>query len=189
MVVLVVGLALFLGMHAVAIVGLREAAVARFGEGPWKGVYSLVSLVGLGLVVWGYGQAAAQPVLVWAPPTWTQHLGFTLMLPVFPLLIAAYAPGFLQRALRHPMLIATLIWATAHLIANGLLHQIVLFGSFGVWAAADLVSVVRRPTQREMPGAPPGPFNDAIAVVVGLGLYVAFLLRLHEWIIGVALLG
>lgn len=185
MTLLIVGVVLFLGIHSVGILGLRERMVATLGEGPWKGLYSLVSIAGFVAMVYGYGAARATTTLVWVPPTWSRHLALTLMIPVFPLLFAAYAPGRISRALGHPMLIATAIWALAHLLANGMVHDLVLFGAFFVWAVADLVSYRWRAT-RPLPGAPPGPLNDVVAIVAGLATYAFFVLYGHVWLFGVA---
>jgi uncharacterized membrane protein len=187
MVILVVGLVVFLGVHLSAVVGLREPMVARLGEGRWKGLYSVLSAIGLLAIVIGYGQARQAPTMLWAPPSWTRHAVFTLMLPVFPLLSAAYLPGRIRSAVRHPMLLATALWGASHLLANGSSADALLFGGFALWAIVDIVSLSRR-GQRPIPGAPPSPWNDAIAVVVGLGMYVATLLVLHGWLIGVPLL-
>lgn len=190
MTLLVLGLVLFLGVHSVSIVApaWRDRMLASLGEGKWKGLYSLVSGVGLVLIVVGYGLARQAPVVVWTPPAGLRHLAFVLMLPVFPLLFAAYLPGRLQRAAKHPMLAAVKIWAFAHLLANGGLHDLLLFGSFLAWAVVDRISLKRRP-HRVIPGAPAGKLNDAIAVFGGLLLYAATLLWLHRAVIGMPLLG
>jgi uncharacterized membrane protein len=188
---LVIGLILFLGVHTVSIAapGWRDTAVARIGENSWKGGYSLVAGVGLGLIVLGYGLARQQPaVLLYVPPAGLRHLALLLMLPVFPLLLAAYLPGRIQRAAKHPMLAATKLWALAHLLANGTLADVLLFGGFLAWAVADRISLKRRPA-RAIPGAPPRPANDVVAAVGGLLLYVLFLWRAHAWLIGVSPLG
>lgn len=185
--IFIVGLVLFLGIHAVAIVapGWREGQVAKLGEGPWKGLYAGVAAVGLGLLIYGYGVARQAPVVLYQPPTALRHLALLLMLPVFPLLFAAYLPGRIKTATRHPMLLAVKLWATAHLLANGTLVDVLLFGAFLAWAVADRISLKRRPAGR-VPGAPPGRFNDAIAVVGGLAFYVLFILWGHRWLIGVS---
>lgn len=184
---LIVGLILFLGVHTVSIVApsWRDAQVSRWGEGPWKGLYSIVSAVGFGLLLWGYGSARTSTPLLYAPPTGLRHLALLVMLPVFPLLFAAYLRGRIQRAVRDPMLIGVILWSTAHLLANGSLADAVLFGSFFVWSVLDLVSVRRRPS-RPTPGAPFKPVNDVISVVLGLALYVAFIAGLHRWWFGVS---
>jgi uncharacterized membrane protein len=184
---LVLGLVLFLGMHSVSIVApqWRERMAARLGTGPWKALYGLVSLVGLVLVVQGYAAARLSPVVVYLPPAWLDHLGMLLLVPVFPMLLAAYLPGRIQRTLKHPMLVAVKTWAVAHLLMNGMLADVVLFGAFLAWAVADRISLKRRP-RRAAVSAPAGRWNDAIAVGGGLAVYVAFVLWLHAWLIGVA---
>lgn len=185
---LILGLVIFLGVHSVEIVSptFRGTAVARMGEGAYKGVYALLSLVGFVLLVWGYGVARQDPVLVYAPPVWTRHLTSLLMLPVFPLLLAAYLPGRIKSTVKHPMLASVKLWAFAHLLANGMLADLLLFGGFLVWAVADRISIKRRPVVRQVPGAPPKKYNDLIAVLGGLALYVIFALWLHERWIGVS---
>ena len=187
MVIFLIGRELFLGVHCVAIVApaWRDAQLAQRGEAAWKGLYSVVSVVGFALLIYGYGLARQSPVVLYSPPTFTRHIALLLMLPVFPLLLAAYLPGRLRSAAKHPMLLAVKLWATAHLIANGTLVDVLLFGSFLAWAVADRISLKRRPV-RAVPGAPPGAANDALALIVGLALYVAFLLWGHQWLIGVS---
>jgi len=187
---LILGLVIFLGAHSVGMAApaWRERMIERLGEIPWKGVYSVVSLVGLVLIVWGYGMARVEPVGIWAPPTWLRHVALLLMLPVFPLLLAAYLPGRIQTAAKHPMLAAVKLWAFAHLLANGNLADLMLFGSFLAWAVADRISLKTR-TPPSVPGAPPGRANDLIALVGGLALYGAFIGGLHAWLIGVSPLG
>jgi uncharacterized membrane protein len=185
--IFVVGLVVFLGVHSVSIVApaWRDAQAARLGERAWKGLYTLASIVGLALLIWGYGIARQSPTVLYTPPRWTHHLALLLLVPVFPLLIAPYFPGRISAAARHPMLLAVKLWATAHLLANGTLADVLLFGGFLVWAVTDRISMKRRP-QRPLPGAPPRPANDAIVVVVGLALYGLFLWRAHQWLIGVS---
>ena len=188
--VLVVGLLLFLGAHSVSIVGdpWRNRTAARIGEGPWRGLYSLVAIAGFALIVWGYSLARQAPIVLYVPPTWLRHVALLLLVFVFPLLLATYLPGRIQATTRHPMLAATKLWAVAHLLANGTLADVVLFGSFLAWAVADRISMKHR-VQRPVPGAPPSGLNDVIAVVGGLALYGAFVLWLHAWLIGVSPLG
>jgi uncharacterized membrane protein len=185
--ILIAGLAIFLGIHTVSIVApeWRAAQVARVGEGPWKGLYSVIAAIGLGLLIYGYGVARQQPLALYTPPAALRHLALLVMVPVFPLFVAAYFPGRIQAAAKHPMLLATKLWATAHLLANGTLADVLLFGGFLVWAIADRVSVKRRPP-RSIPGAPPRPFNDAIALVVGLAIYALLLFGGHRWLFGVS---
>lgn len=188
MLYLILGLVIFLGVHSVEIVSptFRSRAVARLGERPYKAIYSLLSIFGFVLLVWGYGVARQQPVLVYAPPLWMRHLTLLLMLPVFPLLLAAYLPGRIKAAVKHPMLASVKLWAFAHLLANGMLADVLLFGGFLIWAVADRISVKRRAVVRPVPGPPPGKYNDLIAVLGGLALYVIFVFGLHLWLIGVS---
>ena len=187
---LILGLIIFFAAHSVSIVNepWRDRVVAKIGEWAWKGLYSLVAIVGFVLIVKGYGLARFEPVLLYTPPVWLRHLSTLLLVPVFPLFLAAYFPGRIQAATKHPMLVATKLWAVAHLLANGMLADTLLFGAFLVWAVVDRISLKRR-TPQPVPGAPPGKLNDIIVVVVGLGLYVAFVLWLHTWLIGVSPIG
>jgi uncharacterized membrane protein len=123
--------------------------------------------------------------VLYQPPTTLRHVAWLLLLPVFPLLFATYLPGRISAATRHPMLVATKLWALAHLLANGTLASTVLFGSFLAWAVVDRISLKRR-APRSVPAAPPSRYNDAIAVVAGLGLYAAVIGALHLWLIGVS---
>ena len=186
MLLLALGLLLFLGMHSASIVApnARDRLVTSRGEGAWKNIYSLVSAIGLGLIVYGYGQARNEPVLVYLPQPWLRHVTLVAMVPVFPLFVATYFPGRIQRTVKHPTLLATVIWAIAHLLMNGMQADLLLFGGFLFWALADRISVSRRPV-RPVPGAPPRPYNDAIVVGVGLALYGAYLWKVHLWMIGV----
>lgn len=187
MTLLILGLLIFLGVHSVSIVApqWRDAQAARMGEKPWKGLYTLASLAGFVLIVVGYGQARQAPLVLYVPPVPLRHVAALLMLPVFVLLLAAYLPGRIKAAAKHPMLAATKLWAVAHLLANGNLADVLLFGGFLAWAVADRISMKRR-VQRPLPGAPAGRFNDAIAVLAGLALYAAFVLVGHRWLIGVS---
>jgi len=189
MLILILGLLLFLGVHSFAIVApaTRERVVAGF-PGPFKAGYGLVSLAGFALICYGVGMSRADPVILYVPPHWLRHVAFLIMLPVFPLLLAAYLPGRIQRAAKHPMLAAVTFWALAHLLANGRLADVLLFGGFLAWAVADRISLKRRPP-KVIPHAPAGRFNDAIAVVGGLGIYVLFILWAHVQLIGVSPLG
>jgi uncharacterized membrane protein len=186
-VLFILGLVVFFGIHSVAIVApaWRDDQAARHG-GSWKGIYSVVSLVGLVLLIYGYGMARQVTPVVWSPPTFMRHIALLVMLPVFPLLLAAYLPGRIKAAAKHPMLLAVKFWALAHLLANGSLVDVILFGSFLAWAIADRIAVKKRPVQRVIPGAPPGRANDAIALVGGLVIYAAFLAGVHRWLIGVS---
>lgn len=187
---LVLGLVLFLGIHSVSIfaLGWRDAQVAQRGEKGWKGLYTIVSLVGFVLIVYGYGLARQSPVVLYNPPPAMRHIAFLLMVPVFPLLFASNLPGRIKTLTKHPMLLATKFWALSHLLANGNLADVLLFGGFLAWAVADRISVKRRPL-RPTPGFPARPFNDVIVVVGGLAAYVVFMLWAHRWLIGISPLG
>jgi uncharacterized membrane protein len=193
MILLIAGLVIFLGIHSTSIVAphWRTRTMAQWGEGKWKGIYSLISLVGLVLLVYGYGQSRYAPVVLYTPPTALRHLALLLMLPVFPLLLAAYLPGRIARVAKHPMLLAVKLWATAHLLANGTLGDVVLFAAFLAWAVADRIAVKRRATvdRHDAPGAPPRAYNDFIVIFGGLAIYGAFLAGVHRWLIGVSPLG
>jgi uncharacterized membrane protein len=185
--ILVLGLVIFLGVHSIAIVApaTRDRLAARLGDGPWKGLYSLVSLAGFLLIIHGFGLARQHPVVLYTPPDWLRGVALLLMLPVFPLLIAAYLPGRIRAAVKHPLLAATKAWALAHLLANGMLADVVLFGSLLVWAVADRISLKRR-TPRPVPVLPAKPANDAIAVIGGLVLYALFVYWAHAALFGVS---
>ncbi len=186
----VAGLVVFLGVHSIAIVapGLRERLAARLGEWTWKGLYSLVAIVGLWLIVLGWPAARAASDVLWLAPTWTKHLSATLLLPVFPLLLAAYLPGRISDAVKHPMLLATILWAAAHLITTLYTAKLILFGAFLVWAVADWASQAHR-KPRAIPRLPTSGFNDVIVVVAGLALYAGFAFWAHAAWIGVAPFG
>lgn len=187
---LIVGLVLFLGVHSVSIVSPlgRQQLARQMGEAGFKGLYTLVSFAGLALIVWGYGLAREAPVLLYTLPTGFRHLAALLMLPVFVLLFAAYLPGRIQRAAKHPMLLSVKLWALAHLLANGTLADMLLFGGFLVWAVADRISVKRRAAAgllRSAPTAPASAVNDVTALVGGLVLYAVFAVWVHGWLFGV----
>ena len=185
---LIAGLVLFLGVHSVAIVApsFRTRTIQRMGEGAWKGMYALISLAGFVLICYGFGLARQAPVVLYSPPTWLRHLALLVMLPVFPLLIAAYLPGRIKTAAKHPMLAAIKFWALAHLLANGSLADVLLFGGFLAWAVVDRISVKRRATPQVLRTAPPGPWNDAIAVVLGLAVYALLIGWAHVRLFGVS---
>jgi uncharacterized membrane protein len=185
---LIVGLVLFLGVHSVAIVSPtpRARTIHALGEGAWKGMYALASLVGFVLICYGFGVARQAPVVLYSPPTWLRYVALILMLPVFPLLIAAYLPGRIKTAAKHPMLAAVKFWAFAHLLANGMLADVLLFGGFLAWAVADRISLKRRSTPQVLRTAPPGPWNDVIAVVLGLAIYALLIGWAHVRLFGVS---
>jgi uncharacterized membrane protein len=189
MLMLVAGLVLFFGPHSIAIVapGWRDRIVMHLRAGAWKAAYSLLSALGLSLIVIGFAHARRAAPVLYVSPAWLHAATWILMMPVFPLLFAAYLPGRIRSASRHPMLTATKFWATAHLLANGTLADVLLFGSFLIWAVADRLSLKRR-VPAPVPGAPPSRYNDPIALLLGVGLYALFILRLHAVIAGIALL-
>jgi uncharacterized membrane protein len=191
MALLISGLIIFLGLHSLAILApaARARAAARLGESGWKGVYSVVALVGFILMVKGFGVARLSPVVLYTPPHWLRHVTFLFMLPVFPLLLAAYLPGRIKTATKHPMLAAVKFWAFAHLLANGLLADVLLFGGFLAWAVMDRISLKRRAAPKVIQTAPPNRFNDVIAIVVGLALYALFIGWAHLRLFGVSPLG
>lgn len=186
---LILGLIVFLGIHSVSIVApaWRDGMAQRLGVWVWKGLYSLVAAVGLVLIVQGWSQARLEPIVLWVSPGWMRHLVMTVMLPVFPLLLAAYLPGRIRAVTRHPMLIATKLWALSHLLVNGSVHEVVLFAGFLAWAVLDRISLKRR-QPRATPGLPASGLNDAIVVLGGLALYGYFVARGHAQWIGMPLM-
>jgi uncharacterized membrane protein len=192
MTLLLLGLALFLGVHSTRIVAddWRTATIARVGEKPWKGIYSLLSIAGFVLLVIGYGAARQSPVVLFAPPAWTRHLAALLTIPAFVLLAAAYVPGnAIKRAVGHPMMAGVKVWALAHLIANGTLADVLLFGTFLAWAVLGFIAARRR-DRAAGTTYPAGPGSrTAIAVVVGLVAWAVFAFALHRPLIGVAPFG
>lgn len=182
---LLIGIILFFGVHSASIVALplRDRMVAK-NEAAWKAVYALVSLAGIVLMARGYADLRATPTVLYATPYWMRHVAALLLLPVFIFFIAPYFPGRIKAALKHPQLVAVKLWAVAHLLVNGMLADVLLFGSFLAWAVVDRISLKRRP-QRPLPGAPESGINDVIVVIAGLALYVVFALWAHEWLFGV----
>jgi uncharacterized membrane protein len=156
------------------------------GLNAWKGVYSVVAIAGFVLIVWGYGQARGAPVIVFSPPVWTKHVAALLTIPAFILLAAAYVPGTrIKRAVGHPMVAGVKTWAFAHLLANGTLADIVLFGTFLAWAIADYIAARRRDRAAGTVYVVGPITRDVAAVVVGLVAWAAFAFWLHAVLIGV----
>jgi uncharacterized membrane protein len=187
--VLVLGLVLFLGMHSVRIFadGWRSAQIAKRGAGAWKGLYTLVSLAGFGLILWGYGLARQQPVVLWAPQLWARHLASLLMLFSFILLVAAYVPkNGIKSWLHHPMVLSVKVWALAHLLANHTLADLLLFGSFLVWAVLDFRSARQRDRAAGTVYARGTAAGTLTAVIVGMGVWVLFAFWAHAWLFGVS---
>jgi uncharacterized membrane protein len=181
---LLVGLVLFFGIHSIAIVAppVRDKTAAKSEMG-WKAMYAIASLIGIVLMVRGYAELRLTPTVLYVPPIGLRHVAALLMLPAFAFFIAPYFPGRIKTALKHPQLIAVKMWALAHLLVNGNLADVLLFGSFLIWAVVDRVSMKKR-VARPLPGAPESKANDVIVVVVGLLLYVAFVMWGHEVLIG-----
>jgi uncharacterized membrane protein len=185
--IMILGLAIFIGAHVfITLRGQRAAAIAHIGEWPYKGVIALLSLIGILLIGYGFARyRAAGFIEVWQPPSWTRHVNNVLLWPAFVCLAAAYIPGDIKRVLKHPMLVGIKLWAIGHLIANGDLGSIILFGSILLWAGYDRASL----KWRSDPGAPDfglgGRDCDTIAVIVGTLLYIAAAYLLHPYVIGV----
>jgi uncharacterized membrane protein len=189
--VMILGLVLFLGVHVVTTRrGLRARLITASGEGAYKIGYSLVSLSGLVLIVWGFADYRATGWIdVWHPPVAFKHITVALMLPAVILVVASYIRGRIYTTLKHPMLAGVKLWAAAHLLANGDLGSIILFGSFLAWAVFDRISLKHRADA----GAPPIPVggigNDLIAVAIGAVAYLALAFVFHPVVIGVAVVG
>jgi uncharacterized membrane protein len=183
---LILGLAVFIGTHVITTQrALRARAIDRVGEGSYKAIYSVASILGVILIVYGFGQyRAAGYVALWNPPAWTRHVTVALVWPAIICFYAAYSPGRIKTTLKHPMLVGTKLWAVAHLISNGDLGSVILFGSILGWAVFDRITLKRRTD----PGAPPIPVGgarkDLIAVVAGTVIYLALGL-VHPYMIGV----
>jgi len=188
MVYLILGLVIFLSAHSLRIFaeGWRTQTLARMGEGPFKGVYSLVSLLGFLLVVWGFGVARETPVMVWIPPVGMRHAASLLTLVAFILLAAAYVPrNAIKARFHHPMVLAVKTWALAHLLANGSLAHLVLFGSFLAWAVANFIAARRRDRRLGTSYAAGTPTGTGVTVVAGIAAWVVFALWLHGMLIGI----
>lgn len=190
MTMLVAGLFIFLGAHSARIFAedWRQRHIARSGEAVWKIVYSLISLAGFVLIVWGYGSARADPsgLILWNPPQWTRHVASLLTLPAFILVAAAYVPGTrIKAAIGHPMIVGVKLWALAHLIANGRLADLILFGAFLLWAVFDFRAARGRDRSTGIRRVAVGVSRDLIATAIGLALWAAFAFHLHAWLIGV----
>ncbi|MDD9909333.1 MAG: NnrU family protein [Ahrensia sp.] len=187
MLILIVGLLLFLGIHMVRVVApaWREARIAAMGEGRWKGTYSLVSAAGLVLIIWGYYLARADAPILYIQPDWFRGFAFLAMpIALIIFFVSDFRAGHMKRALKHPMLIGTILWSGIHLIGNGDLASVLLFGGFFVWAVVDLVSALRRPYT--------APENlvlwpDFASITLGLVVTVLIVMWLHGWLFGVPL--
>ena len=187
MALLIVGLVIFLGVHSVRIVAddWRTAQIAKRGPKAWKGIYAVLSLIGFVLIVYGYGLARQVPAVVYAPPAWLRHLGTVLTIPAFILLAAAYVPGTrIKRAVGHPMVLGVQVWAVAHLLANGAVADLVLFGSILVWAVVNYAAARRRDRAAGTVYAIGPVSRDVRAVVIGLAVWAVFAFWLHRVLIG-----
>ena len=185
--ILLVGLVLFLGVHSVRLVadGARSRMIARIGAGPWKGLYSLASIAGFVVLVWGFGLAREQPVPLYAPPPSLRHLNALFTLAAFVLVFAAYPPNHIKRAIGHPMLAGVVVWSIGHLLATGMLHDVVLFGAFLLWGVADF-AVSRRRDRIAGTRKPDATWiGDAVTVALGVGAWALFAFSLHQRWIGV----
>ena len=185
MAIMLLGLVLFLGIHCVRMVApaWREARIAAMGEGAWKGIYSLVSAIGLVLLIYGYAYAQPLAPVLYVTPFWLVYVAAVLMaLSLISMMVFNLRPGKLKPLLKHPFLVSVKLWAFAHLLVNGDLASVILFGSFLGWAVWNRIAVKRRGE----PVPEPGPVrNDIIAVVSGLVLWLLFVWKLHEWLFGV----
>jgi len=189
---LVLGLVLFLGVHSVRIVAddWRSRTIARIGEKPWKGVYTIVSLLGFVLIVWGFSQARMAPVQLWSPPAGMRHLAWLLTWLAFVMLVAAYVPGNAIKArLHHPMVLAVKTWALAHLLANGNQAHVLLFGSFLLWAVFNFISARRRDRAGNVHYPPGRTVPTLVTVVLGTLAWAGFAMWLHGWWIGIRVMG
>jgi uncharacterized membrane protein len=190
--VLILGLVIFLGVHSIRLVaeGWRTAQLARFGERGWKGLYSVASLVGFVLIVWGYGVARRDPVVLWMPPAGARHLTALLVAIAFILIAATHVPGTrIKRVVGHPMFAGVAAWSIGHLLANGTAHAMLLFGTFFIWSGCGYV-IWRARDRAAGTRYPAGTAaGDARAVIGGLVAWAAFAFVLHGWLIGVRPLG
>ena len=186
---LILGLAVFFGVHSISLLtlGWRDRVAERLGKRTWQGIYSVAALVGFYLLVTGYGAARASDAVLYATPPEFRYIAALLMLPAFSLALASVIPGRIRTAAQHPLLLATMLWAAAHLLTNGSVADLLLFGTFLVWAVAVRISLEHRPA-RPIRVLPTSPANDVIVVVGGLALYAIFILWLHARWIGVPVL-
>lgn len=183
---LILGLVVFLGVHSISMLALdwRNRVAERLGTRAWQGIYSVAALIGFYLIVSGYGAARASAAIVYAMPQELRYVAALLMLPFFPLALASVFSGRIRARTQHPLLLSAMLWAVAHLLTNGSAADLLVFGTFLVWAIAVRRSLAQRPARR-MIALPTSATNDVIAVVGGLALYAAFILWLHARWIGV----
>ena len=189
MIYLVLGLLLFLGVHSLRICadGWRTRTIARVGPNPWKGIYALLSIAGFVLLAWGYGQARYESAVLYNPPQFTRHIAGLLMLISLVLVAAAYVPrNHLKAALGHPMFAGIKVWALAHLISNGRLADVLLFGAFLVWAMAGFMVSRRRDRAAGIMYPAGDELRTVVTVIIGVGAWAMLVSGLHLWLIGVA---
>jgi uncharacterized membrane protein len=184
--VLILGLLIFLGSHSIRIFAeeWRDARIARMGEMSWKAAYSVVSIIGFALIIWGYGMARREPVMLWSPPAWAPQFASVLTLVAFILFVASYVRGNHFKALvKHPMALSAVLWALAHLLANGTLNAVLLFGAFLVWGLLAFAAARRRDRVEGIVYPDGSLSRDLIPVVVGVVAWIAFAYFLHgRWI-------
>jgi uncharacterized membrane protein len=192
MLILIIGLIMFLGLHSARIFfeQPRQKFIARYGENAWKMLYSIESVVGLGLIIWGYSLARQQPVILWNPPVATKHLAALLTLAAFILVLSSYVKtSFFRSKFHHPMLLGVKLWALSHLLANGSLADALLFGGFLIWAVFCFINSKKRDRQNgiQYPASEiPATFT---AIVLGTGAWAAMAFYLHPVLIGVRVFG
>ncbi len=189
---LIAGLVLFLGVHSVRIFAnhWRSAQLAQRGEAIWKLGYSALSIAGFVLIVWGYGLARQSPMVLWPTPRGMNHLAALLTLLSFLLLVAAYMPrNAIKAKLRHPMILGVKVWALAHFLANNTLADLLLFGSFLIWAMLSFRAARQRDRQQQPVRLASNGLATAATVVVGVVAWAAFAFWGHLALIGVRPLG
>lgn len=184
MIILLLGLVLFFSLHSLSFVAprWREKKRQRWGRGAWRWIYSLLSVLAVALIAWGYDQTRQSPIVVYVSAGWLRRVTDLLMLGVFPLIYATFLPCRIRTALKYPDLVAIKLWAVAHLLVNGMLADILLFGSFLAWATANRISLRRR--VRIIPSGVPSKYNDLVAIIAGLMTYMIIMFYLHYKIIG-----
>lgn len=190
--ILILGLLVFLVVHSTRVFsdGWRTRTIARVGANGWKGIYSIASIVGFVLLVWGFGLAREQPTLLYAPPMALKHVNALFTLVAFVLLAAAYVPrNHLKAAIGHPMVVGVKVWSFGHLLAAGWLHDVVLFGAFFVWSVV-LFAASRRRDRRNGTTYPSGTLLGTLgSVVIGVAAWALFAFWLHLRWIGVSPFG
>ena len=192
MILLILGIIVFIGIHLVPTSPpARDGLIARLGANNYKIAFSVASIIGFVMIVWGMALArgSAADFQLWVPPVWTKHIAFVLMLPAFILLVASNVPSHIRDRAKHPMLAAIKIWALAHLIANGNLSGLILFGSFLAYGVYDRISVKKRGALGPLGTKHGGLTQDIIVVVVGSASWVVTLVWAHKWLFGIPLIG